>query len=101
MRSAAIEGIRRLLGVELGRERMPSDIIGTVRNGHDGLLTPNGGPSLERKGDRTLLLITRGWFTRCAEDRLPGPDPTSPLAKEIVLPETALNEPRSRRSRSG
>ncbi|MCG6114178.1 MAG: hydantoinase B/oxoprolinase family protein [Mesorhizobium sp.] len=76
---AAIEGIRRLLGVEPGAT-MPSDIIGTVRMG----TTVATNALLERKGDRTLLLITRGFRDALRIAYQARPDI---FAKEIVLPE--------------
>ena len=53
---AAIEGIRRFLGVAPG-ELVPSAQVGTVRMG----TTVATNALLERKGDRTLLLITKGF----------------------------------------
>jgi 5-oxoprolinase (ATP-hydrolysing) len=76
---AAIEGIRRLLGVEAGAT-MPSEIIGTVRMG----TTVATNALLERKGDRTLLLITRGFRDALRIAYQARPDI---FAKEIVLPE--------------
>ncbi|NMG39366.1 5-oxoprolinase [Chelativorans sp. ZYF759] len=76
---AAIEGIRRLLGVAAGAA-MPSDIIGTVRMG----TTVATNALLERKGDRTLLLITRGFRDALRIAYQARPDI---FAKEIVLPE--------------
>jgi 5-oxoprolinase (ATP-hydrolysing) len=76
---AAIEGIRRLLGVKVGAT-MPSDIIGTVRMG----TTVATNALLERKGDRTLLLITRGFRDALRIAYQARPDI---FAKEIVLPE--------------
>jgi 5-oxoprolinase (ATP-hydrolysing) len=76
---AAIEGIRRLLGVAAGAA-MPSDIIGTVRMG----TTVATNALLERKGDRTLLLITRGFKDALRIAYQARPDI---FAKEIVLPE--------------
>lgn len=57
---AAIEGIRRLLGGNLSPDR-----IGTVRMG----TTVATNALLERKGDRTALVIMRGLATRCASRR--------------------------------
>ncbi len=55
-RDAAVEGIRQLLG--LGRAKpIPSGAIGEVRMG----TTVATNALLERKGDRTLLVITRGF----------------------------------------
>ena len=51
---AAIEGIRRLLGVD---GEIPPERVGTVRMG----TTVATNALLERKGDRTMLLVTRGF----------------------------------------
>jgi 5-oxoprolinase (ATP-hydrolysing) len=59
---------------------MPSDIIGTVRMG----TTVATNALLERKGDRTLLLITRGFRDALRIAYQARPDI---FAKEIVLPE--------------
>ncbi len=53
---AAVEGIRRLLGVETGAP-IPGERIGAVKMG----TTVATNALLERKGDRTLLLITKGF----------------------------------------
>jgi 5-oxoprolinase (ATP-hydrolysing) len=55
-RDAAVEGIRHLLGLESG-EPIPSDRIGAVKMG----TTVATNALLERKGERTLLLITKGF----------------------------------------
>jgi 5-oxoprolinase (ATP-hydrolysing) len=55
-RDAAVEGIRRLLGVASGAA-IPSERIGAVKMG----TTVATNALLERKGDRTLLLITKGF----------------------------------------
>jgi 5-oxoprolinase (ATP-hydrolysing) len=55
-RDAAVEGIRHLLGLERG-EPIPSERIGAVKMG----TTVATNALLERKGDRTLLLITKGF----------------------------------------
>jgi len=72
---AAIEGIRRLLGGAIDPGR-----IGTVRMG----TTVATNALLERKGDRTLLLINRGFrdALRLAYQARP-----EIFAKEIVLPD--------------
>ncbi|MDH3263715.1 MAG: 5-oxoprolinase, partial [Paracoccaceae bacterium] len=72
---AAIEGIRRLLGgrVDPGR-------VGTVKMG----TTVATNALLERKGERTLLLITRGFRDALRIAYQARPDI---FAKEIVLPE--------------
>jgi len=55
-RDAAVHGIRHLLGLKAG-EAIPSDRIAAVKMG----TTVATNALLERKGDRTLLLITRGF----------------------------------------
>ncbi|MEZ5812051.1 MAG: hydantoinase B/oxoprolinase family protein [Rhizobiaceae bacterium] len=76
---AAIQGIRDLLGV--GRdEAIPSDHIGEVKMG----TTVATNALLERKGDRVLLLITKGFRDALRIAYQARPDI---FAKEIVLPE--------------
>ncbi|MCC6006262.1 MAG: 5-oxoprolinase, partial [Rhodobacteraceae bacterium] len=72
---AAIEGIRQLLGGAIAPDR-----IGTVRMG----TTVATNALLERKGDRTALLITRGFRDALRIGYQARPDI---FAKEIVLPE--------------
>src|SRR5580692_3609704 len=55
-RDAAVHGIRHLLGLAPGAA-IPSDRIGAVKMG----TTVATNALLERKGDRTLLLITKGF----------------------------------------
>src|SRR5579862_5903774 len=55
-RDAAVHGIRHLLGLRAG-EAIPSERIAAVKMG----TTVATNALLERKGDRTLLLITRGF----------------------------------------
>ena len=55
-RDAAVEGVRRLLGVASGAA-IPSERIGAVKMG----TTVATNALLERKGERTLLLITKGF----------------------------------------
>src|SRR3974377_439641 len=55
-RDAAAAGIRRLLGLAPG-ERVPAAQIGAVKMG----TTVATNALLERKGERTLLLITKGF----------------------------------------
>jgi 5-oxoprolinase (ATP-hydrolysing) len=55
-RDAAVEGIRRLLGLTPG-EPIPTARIGAVKMG----TTVATNALLERKGERTLLLITKGF----------------------------------------
>src|SRR5260370_38483041 len=53
---AAVQGIRDLLGLRSG-EPIPAGLIGTVKMG----TTVATNALLERKGERTLLLITKGF----------------------------------------
>ena len=76
---AALEGIRQMLGVP-ARAAIPPERIGTVRMG----TTVATNALLERKGDRTLLLITRGFRDALKIAYQARPDI---FAKEIVLPE--------------
>jgi len=75
---AAIEGIRRFLDVAPGA--IPPERVGTVRMG----TTVATNALLERKGDRTLLLITRGFRDALRIGYQARPDI---FAKEILLPE--------------
>ena len=76
---AALEGIRQTLGIETGGA-IPPGRIGTVRMG----TTVATNALLERKGDKTLLLITRGFRDALKIAYQARPDI---FAKEIVLPE--------------
>jgi 5-oxoprolinase (ATP-hydrolysing) len=76
---AAIEGIRQLLSLPAGAP-IPADRIGTVRMG----TTVATNALLERKGDRTALLITRGFRDALRLGYQARPDI---FAKEIILPE--------------
>jgi 5-oxoprolinase (ATP-hydrolysing) len=53
---AAVQGIRNLLGLKAG-EPIPASVVGAVKMG----TTVATNALLERKGDRTLLLITKGF----------------------------------------
>src|SRR5687768_1954337 len=55
-RDAAIEGIRRLLGLRAG-ETLPAEKIDAIKMG----TTVATNALLERKGERTVLLITKGF----------------------------------------
>ncbi|GLQ38033.1 5-oxoprolinase [Rhizobium albus] len=76
---AAIEGIRRLVGAATQAD-LPSAAIGTVRMG----TTVATNALLERKGERTLLLITEGFRDQLRIAYQARPDI---FAKEIILPE--------------
>ena len=78
-RDAAIQGIRDLLGVAPGKP-IPPGLIGDVKMG----TTVATNALLERKGDRTLLLVTRGFRDALRIAYQARPDI---FAKEIVLPE--------------
>ncbi|NGO50625.1 hydantoinase B/oxoprolinase family protein [Allomesorhizobium camelthorni] len=78
-KDAAIQGIRDLLGVRSG-EPMPSHLIGDVKMG----TTVATNALLERKGDRVLLLITKGFRDALRIAYQARPDI---FAKEIILPE--------------
>ena len=76
---AALEGIRDLLGLASDAP-IVSDRVGTVRMG----TTVATNALLERKGDRTLLLITSGFRDALKIAYQARPDI---FAKEIILPE--------------
>ena len=76
---AAIEGIRNLLGVD-GGASLPPERIGDIKMG----TTVATNALLERKGDRVLLLITRGFRDALRIAYQARPDI---FAKEIILPE--------------
>ncbi|WP_181704100.1 hydantoinase B/oxoprolinase family protein [Chthonobacter albigriseus] len=78
-RDAAIQGIRDLLGVPAG-ERLPAERIGAVKMG----TTVATNALLERKGVRTLLLITKGFKDALEIGYQARPDI---FAKKIVKPE--------------
>jgi len=78
-RDAAIQGIRDLLGLKPG-EPVPAGRVGEVKMG----TTVATNALLERKGDRTLLLTTRGFRDALRIAYQARPDI---FAKEIVLPE--------------
>jgi 5-oxoprolinase (ATP-hydrolysing) len=78
-RDAAVQGIRELLGLTAGAP-IPAGLVGEVRMG----TTVATNALLERKGDRTLLLITRGFRDALRLAYQARPDI---FAKKIVLPE--------------
>jgi 5-oxoprolinase (ATP-hydrolysing) len=78
-RDAAVQGIRDLLGAPAGTP-IPSHRIGDVKMG----TTVATNALLERKGDRVLLLITKGFRDALKIAYQARPDI---FAKEIVLPE--------------
>jgi len=81
---AAIQGIRDLLGVSTD-EKIPADRIGHVKMG----TTVATNALLERKGDRTLLLITKGFRDALKIAYQARPDI---FAKEILLPEQLYDD---------
>ncbi|MEW6630874.1 MAG: hydantoinase B/oxoprolinase family protein [Pseudomonadota bacterium] len=76
---AAIQGIRDLLGLEAAAT-IPADRIGDVKMG----TTVATNALLERKGDRVLLLISKGFRDALRIAYQARPDI---FAKEIILPE--------------
>ncbi|PCI06098.1 MAG: 5-oxoprolinase [Hyphomicrobiales bacterium] len=78
-RDAAVQGIRDLLGVKAG-EAVPSEKIDTVKMG----TTVATNALLERKGEETALLITKGFGDGLRIGYQSRPDI---FAKEIILPQ--------------
>jgi len=76
---AAVQGIRDLLGLKPGAS-IPAGLIGDVKMG----TTVATNALLERKGDRVLLLITKGFRDALRIAYQARPDI---FAKEIILPE--------------
>jgi 5-oxoprolinase (ATP-hydrolysing) len=81
---AAVEGIRRLLGVRAG-ERIPAERIDVVKMG----TTVATNALLERTGEHTVLVITKGYrdALRIAYQNRP-----RIFARQIVLPELVYSE---------
>ena len=78
-RDAAVQGIREHLGLKAG-EPIPTGTIGEVRMG----TTVATNALLERKGDRTLLVTTKGFRDALRIGYQARPDI---FAKQIILPE--------------
>ncbi len=78
-RDAAVAGIRRLIGVDANDE-IPDNVVGNVKMG----TTVATNALLERKGDRTLLLITRGFRDALEIGYQARPEI---FAKKIIKPE--------------
>jgi len=78
-RDAAIQGIKDILGLKTN-ENIPSDQVGNVKMG----TTVATNALLERKGDRTALLITKGFRDMLEIGYQARPDI---FAKEIIKPE--------------
>ena len=78
-RDAAVQGIRDHLGLKVG-EPIPAGLVGEVRMG----TTVATNALLERKGDRTLLVTTKGFRDALRIGYQARPDI---FAKEIIKPE--------------
>jgi 5-oxoprolinase (ATP-hydrolysing) len=78
-RDAAVQGIRDHLGLKTG-EAIPAGLVGEVRMG----TTVATNALLERKGDRTLLVTTKGFRDALRIGYQARPDI---FAKEIIKPE--------------
>ena len=78
-RDAAIQGIKDILGLK-SEDSIPSDRVGNVKMG----TTVATNALLERKGDRTALLITKGFRDMLSIGYQARPDI---FAKEILKPE--------------
>ena len=78
-KDAAIEGIRRILDVKTGAA-IPSHLVGAVKMG----TTVATNALLERKGDPTVLLVTKGFRDSLRIGYQARPDI---FAKEIIKPE--------------
>ena len=78
-RDAAIQGIRELLKLEAGRP-IPADAIAAVKMG----TTVGTNALLERKGDQTLLVVTKGFADALRIGYQNRPDI---FARRILLPE--------------
>ena len=78
-RDAAIQGIRDLLNIAK-TDAIPADLVGNVKMG----TTVATNALLERKGERTALLITKGFRDGLRIGYQARPDI---FAKEIILPE--------------
>ena len=78
-RDAAVQGIRELLGLKVG-EPIPAGVIGAVKMG----TTVATNALLERKGERTLLVTTKGFRDALA---IGYQGRTDIFAKEIIKPE--------------
>jgi len=78
-RDAAVAGIRRLIGVD-ANDAIPNNVVGNVKMG----TTVATNALLERKGDRTLLLITRGFRDALEIGYQARPEI---FAKKIIKPE--------------
>ena len=78
-RDAAVQGIKEILGLT-AKDSIPADRVGNVKMG----TTVATNALLERKGDRTALLITKGFGDMLEIGYQARPDI---FAKEIIKPE--------------
>ncbi|MDJ0613613.1 MAG: hydantoinase B/oxoprolinase family protein [Rhizobiaceae bacterium] len=78
-KDAAIQGIKEIMGLT-AKDAVPADLVGNVKMG----TTVATNALLERKGDRTALLITKGFRDMLEIGYQARPDI---FAKEIVKPE--------------
>ncbi|MCT4656440.1 MAG: hydantoinase B/oxoprolinase family protein [Cohaesibacter sp.] len=83
-KDAAIQGIRDLMGIAKG-EKIPAQQIATVKMG----TTVATNALLERKGDRTLFVTTKGFKDALRIGYQARPEI---FAKEIILPELLYEE---------
>ncbi|KPH82676.1 5-oxoprolinase [Bosea vaviloviae] len=83
-RDAAVQGIRDHLGLKAG-EPIPAGLVGEVRMG----TTVATNALLERKGDRTLLVTTKGFRDALRIGYQARPDI---FAKEIIKPEQLYDD---------
>jgi 5-oxoprolinase (ATP-hydrolysing) len=83
-RDAAVQGIRELLGLETGAP-IPAGLVGEVRMG----TTVATNALLERKGERTVLVTTRGFRDALELGSQARPDI---FAMEIIKPELLYSE---------
>ncbi|WP_284178918.1 hydantoinase B/oxoprolinase family protein [Rhabdaerophilum sp. SD176] len=83
-RDAAVQGIRELLGLETGAP-IPAGLVGEVRMG----TTVATNALLERKGERTVLITTRGFRDALELGYQARPDI---FAKEIIKPELLYSD---------
>ena len=83
-RDAAIQGIKEILGLDVS-DKVPSDLVGNVKMG----TTVATNALLERKGDRTALLITKGFGDMLEIGYQARPDIFS---KEIIKPELLYDQ---------
>jgi 5-oxoprolinase (ATP-hydrolysing) len=83
-RDAAVQGIRDLIGLKAG-EPIPAGLVGEVRMG----TTVATNALLERKGERTLLVVTKGFRDALRIGYQARPDI---FAKRIIKPEALYEE---------